>query len=711
MSVDLIITRFITQGASGLTGTLRGLEGNFRQYESASERALMSSQRWGMGMVAVGAIGVRAFANLTSASLQAAGQVQRVETGYLSVLKNAEAARKLSADVRAFDVATPFSYLASANASQMLLAAGFREDLIPTMYAIGNATVAAGKGTDTFVRALAIMSKIKTSGTLTAVRINQFASAGINIKDILKKELGLSDDDMVNIGRLHLKADVVLPAINRGLMEKFGGAIQKAADTYLGSLEILAGSQDKLKASIGKSIAPEATALVKHLIDMTNAVEGFVSTHPRLTAATVAVGGIGSAVLALGGAYKVFRYYQLQAAAANALLTMSQRRETAEELRKIPVAYAEARAHQAAALATMEHAGANRMLALPGPMGVPPVGAGAGAASGVAQAGLMARMGAFMGRPLISQAALTGISASRYGAMPGWIFNGLNGATVGTGMAGGAIGLAAGLGTKADMEALGYSAAQSATMGIATGLGAAALSAFNPPAAALIAAATVLRYSVDTFYNKPLEEAATQGDGIQALDRPGLSREEQAQEYDRKAEQKRKEAREVTNNSLINWWPGDVDKAAQLQAEADQAATTARGLRQGDREENSPEARYARWTADTNARFDAQRAKERDIARRSGTEDTSGQLDTTRPGRPASDYDLLLEDRRQREARAAQVRAESQVLASSQPEVIEHRNGATVIRFAPIRLENREAAQQQRTRRLRATTAMPDLAR
>src|SRR6476660_2018014 len=176
MPIDLIVTRFVQQNVGGLRRDLMTLTGDFLAFESHVERAGAVSAR----IAGIGAVGMAITNQVLKQSLEAYGQVQRVEAGFLTVLRDAQAAQKLSKDIREFDVRTPFSYLETARASQMLLAAGFRQDLVPTMYAVGNAVIAAGKGTDTFTRALAIMSKIKVSGTLTGVRVNQFAAAGIN---------------------------------------------------------------------------------------------------------------------------------------------------------------------------------------------------------------------------------------------------------------------------------------------------------------------------------------------------------------------------------------------------------------------------------------------------------------------------------------------------------------------------------------------------
>ena len=336
MPLDIITTRFVQQNVGGLRKDLVGIAGDFLVLESHIDRAGHTAAR----AAGVGAVTLGVLATITSKSLEAAGQVQRVEMGYMATLRNAQKVKELSRAIRDFDVKTSFSYLESAKASQMLLAAGFREDLLPTMYAVGNATIAAGKGTDTFVRALAIMAKIKTAGVLTGVRVHQFASQGINVKEILKKQLGLTDTQMIDIGKLKLKADVVIPALIRGMNDQFGGAIQMAGKTWLGSLEILKGSADKLLASTGKVFNEDATKFVQNLTKMTDAVDKFVSTHPRVVRTVFALGSIGGTAAVIYGAVQAFTFARL----AKEALTKATKADTIAEGAKATVAGLEGRA-------------------------------------------------------------------------------------------------------------------------------------------------------------------------------------------------------------------------------------------------------------------------------------------------------------------------------------------------------------------------------
>ncbi len=95
-------------------------------------------------------------------------------------------------------------------------------------------------------------------------------------------------------------------------------------------------------------------------------------------------------------------------------------------------------------------------------------------------------------------------------------YTALTGPTVGSMALGAGLGLGAAAGQREDLKALGVSEGTADTAATATGLATAALVAFNPPAAALIGAAELLRLGVNKFYNEPAEARAEKGSGVDA---------------------------------------------------------------------------------------------------------------------------------------------------------------------------------------------------
>lgn len=520
-TIDVVVTRFIQQNVGGLRRDLGYLAGDFFLLESRIARSQETAAR----AAAIGATGLGIITTIVRKSLQAAGEVQRVETGYLTVLRNSRQALELSRQVRTFDVKTPFSYLETAKASQMLLAAGFRQDLIPTMYAIGNATIAAGKGTDTFIRALAVMAKIKTAGILTSVRVHQFAAAGINIKEILRKELGLTDEQMINVGRLKLKADVVIPALIRGLNDQFKGGIEMGAKSYLGKIETLKGSIDKLFASTGKVFMPDASNALSKIIALTGALDNFVSVHPRLTKMLFTIGAVGSTALALKGAAEAFG----MASMAKKALTIATEKDTVAEAKKAIVAGVESKAvggvGKTAAttatavenLATTTNRSSRSLRTIIQDMKIwwnSPLATGGASTLGGAAAGRYKKSprgwvdtvtGALVDKNVVDQNTMALEAGAANQGVRGWMMRTPK-SSVATSVA---IGAAAGYGAYDDYSKMGDPNAE--VKGATLGIVAAIASMFLPGAAIPIAIATGFRYVFNELVNVPMEREAEQG--------------------------------------------------------------------------------------------------------------------------------------------------------------------------------------------------------
>lgn len=529
MPLDVLVTRYASVGGGRLAAELNGLSGSFGRAESAAARA----GRWNTALIGGSAAAAYGLMNLGKSALYAAGQQSRVLVGFETILKSKKAAAALQDEVLAFDIKSPFNYLESAQGAQMLLASGMNaKKLMETMYGVGNATVAAGGGTEKFNRALAVMAKIQSSGTLTKVRMNQFASAGIPAQAILKKQLGLTDEDMANIGQLHLKADVVIDALNTGFSEEFKGGLEKAAKSYIGSLETLEGTKGKLLMNIGHAIEADATRAVRGIIGLTEAVDGLVQRNPGLTRAAFAFGAVASVSGMIFGVVRALK----MASMAHTLLARAVAVDTGAEATKTVVA-----GREAAAIAASGNA----------------------AAGAAAKVGLLSRANLLFRSPL----ALGGSSFATSAAFGGG--RGALGALGSAGAQGGArsmglvttggaalslaLGAGAGYQASGNMKAAGYSAAESNLYGTATGIGAAAVSMFVPGGAVFVAMGIAASGLANKILNEPMEKRALEGSGLDAkteATQRDKTPDQRAADYDALAQKKLMEASRLQTRNV-----------------------------------------------------------------------------------------------------------------------------------------------------------------
>lgn len=336
MSMDYMVTRFVQHNVGGLRRDLGSIAADF----VALEAQIAKTQDTTLRFIGAGAIGFGAITSTISKSLQSFGEVQRVQAGYETILGSLAKAKQLEREVRAFDIKTPFTYIETAQAANRLLAAGFREDLIPAMTAFGNAVVASGGDSEKFLNLATAMSKLRFRGFINYQDIRSFVAGGIPVKDILMKKLGLTEDQIFNIGHLHLRAETVLPALIEGLEERFGGGIDRAQERIIGALDNLKGTIEKMMAGIGETTAQDAMKLIKNFTRMATAVDQFVSTHQGLTKWTLYLGAAASASAMFYGAGRAIRYAKI---ARDALIATTTK-DIAVERTKTLVAGGETRA-------------------------------------------------------------------------------------------------------------------------------------------------------------------------------------------------------------------------------------------------------------------------------------------------------------------------------------------------------------------------------
>lgn len=144
-------------------------------------------------------------------------------------------------ELESFAAVTPFQMGDVVTGTRRLLGYGFAaQEILPILEAMADAMSIVGVSPEGMQQLLTVMGKIRATGRMTAREIRSFGAAGIPIFQILREELGLTNDEIRNIGRqAEGQANVVIPAILRGLERKFGGAAERLQRTIGGLLSTL----------------------------------------------------------------------------------------------------------------------------------------------------------------------------------------------------------------------------------------------------------------------------------------------------------------------------------------------------------------------------------------------------------------------------------------------------------------------------------------
>lgn len=268
-----------------------------KQGETAAlQGALGGARSVGLGMVAAGGAGALGLGN----AAQAAGQWQMWETAFTKLEGSADAAKKKLEELNQFAMKTPFSMPGIVQNAQMLKAMGFQSnELLPALHALGDATAATGQGEDVFNRLALNLGQMRSMEHPMQRDLNQFAYAGINVKDVISKQMGkdVSMDDIKQMGGKEF-VDTFL----KGLEKQFGGTLEAQAATLPGALNNMSDAFFRLKVAIGGPLIPAITAVSKMLSGFANwfaSAPGWLQTTISWAAAlTVGVVTLAGAFLA-----------------------------------------------------------------------------------------------------------------------------------------------------------------------------------------------------------------------------------------------------------------------------------------------------------------------------------------------------------------------------------------------------------------------------
>lgn len=157
-------------------------------------------------------------------------QFQTLNTSFATLLGNRERAEAFVESMRqGVSAGTPFRLTEILDFSRGLIGAGMEAEKIPPrMRAIASAVMAVGGDAELLERVSRVFGVIQARGKLTAEEMNRLAEAGLPVRSILQESLGLTADEVANIGKQGIEADKVITAITDGWARKFGKAAQEA---------------------------------------------------------------------------------------------------------------------------------------------------------------------------------------------------------------------------------------------------------------------------------------------------------------------------------------------------------------------------------------------------------------------------------------------------------------------------------------------------
>lgn len=149
-----------------------------------------------------------------------------------------EAAAQVQAylrEVNNFAAKTPFSTDDVLTLSKYMQAVGVAMGQTQSVLSVITDTAAAtGATQENLQRITFALGQMLTKGRIANEEIRQLANANIPIYQILQEELGLTGDQISNIGNYWIDAETAVVAILNGLNKRYAGASDKIAETLTG---------------------------------------------------------------------------------------------------------------------------------------------------------------------------------------------------------------------------------------------------------------------------------------------------------------------------------------------------------------------------------------------------------------------------------------------------------------------------------------------
>lgn len=229
-----------------INATQRQLNTAFGTKGMAFSKGLVKGMA-GVG-AAMGAMGVKALAE--------ASKLQKVQAAFTNLLGSAQKADEYIRKLYDFANQSPFSFEELSMGAQRLMAMGYSgEEALTTLRAIGDAAAGIGKGTEGISRISLALGQIKAKGTVQAEEMRQLAENGIPAWQMLADAMGTDvATAMKLVEKRAVSAQVGIDALTKGMTQKYGGMMEKQAQTIEGGWQVAMDGVQRVLAQTGLEI-------------------------------------------------------------------------------------------------------------------------------------------------------------------------------------------------------------------------------------------------------------------------------------------------------------------------------------------------------------------------------------------------------------------------------------------------------------------------
>lgn len=196
-------------------------------------------------------------------------QIEYSRLAFANLTSDQEQSNRLMEVLANYSATTPISFEQATAAAKSFMAYGMKAENV--MYALQGVTAAASVGgmDEQTIEALSrALGQIYTKGTLRSEEIMQLAEAGIPAIEILEDKLGLTEDEINNIGKASIDSGKALNALIEGMNERYSAMVAAAMTTTDGLLSNIKDNMSYVGGALIEPISQQYRTALKIVSDL-----------------------------------------------------------------------------------------------------------------------------------------------------------------------------------------------------------------------------------------------------------------------------------------------------------------------------------------------------------------------------------------------------------------------------------------------------------
>ena len=198
--------------------------------------------------------------------------MEQSEISFKYLLGSAADASGFLQSLQDFAVSSPLDMQGATQSARLLMTMGVEaQNVVGILRVLTDAaTVAGGEMEDTIYRISLALGQMLQSGTVKAQEVRQLINANIPVLEILREELGLTADQVANIGKEGVNSATAVNAILHGLQKRFSGASAEMQQTLTGAMS---AAKDSFYVLYNIAMQGPFNAIREKVISLSNALQ------------------------------------------------------------------------------------------------------------------------------------------------------------------------------------------------------------------------------------------------------------------------------------------------------------------------------------------------------------------------------------------------------------------------------------------------------